>query len=75
MAVTLFMRKIVAETPLSGFSALSLSYFLVAGTVLSVTKCVQREKFRMAWHTKKFEEEFVDADVAVASFDENSSID
>ena len=49
MAVTLFMRTLVSETPLSGFSALSLSYFLVAGTILSVTKYVQREKFRMAF--------------------------
>lgn len=75
MALALFMRTIVAETAVSSFGALSMSFIIVVSVILSVIKYVQGEKFRMAWHTKSIEEEFVAAEVEMANFIDNSPID
>lgn len=56
MAVTGFLRTLVADTPYSSFGALSMGYLLVAGTILAIIKCILRERFRMAWWVKTGEE-------------------
>lgn len=59
MAVTSFLRTIVADTPYSSFFALSFGYLLVSGTILAIVKCVKRKDFRMAWYAKSGDNEWV----------------
>ena len=52
MAVTSFLRTVVADTPYSSFFALSFGYLLVSGSILTTVKCMKKQDFRMAWYTK-----------------------
>mmetsp|Transcript_4977 Transcript_4977/g.6632 ORF Transcript_4977/g.6632 Transcript_4977/m.6632 type:complete len:135 (-) Transcript_4977:845-1249(-) len=52
MAVTSFLRTIVADTPYASFFVLSFGYLLVSGVVLGIVKMVKKADFRMAWYRK-----------------------
>lgn len=53
MAITSFLRTIVATEPYSAFWVLSFSYLLVSCTILTIGKCKEKDKFAMNWYRKK----------------------